>query len=101
MANESHYTNLVEESKLVHCCTRSLRDGLWSGLLGTLQKYGYTELNRASIVAAFRDACHILIQLQGSGENYPSIKGLLNHEEDSEQQVDEAWERTCKATEAG
>ncbi|KAK0946444.1 hypothetical protein LTR29_002206 [Friedmanniomyces endolithicus] len=50
------------------------RDGLWSGLVGTLQKYGYTEINRTSIGAAFEDAVSILINKQGSAEDSPAIK---------------------------
>ncbi|TKA33461.1 hypothetical protein B0A54_14638 [Friedmanniomyces endolithicus] len=52
----------------------SFRDGLWSGLVGTLQKYGYTEINRTSIGAAFEDAVSILINKQGSAEDSPAIK---------------------------
>ncbi|KAK1072852.1 hypothetical protein LTR74_002367 [Friedmanniomyces endolithicus] len=74
MADATRRAELAEESKLIYCCTRNLRDGLWSGLVGTLQKYGYTEVNRMRVVAAFRDAATILIQKQGSVEDFPSIE---------------------------
>ncbi|KAK1064470.1 hypothetical protein LTR12_007075 [Friedmanniomyces endolithicus] len=67
-------TRLIEESELVYCCRRSFRDGLWSGLVGTLQKYGYTEINRTSIVAAFEKTISILINKQSSAEDSPNIK---------------------------
>ena len=38
----------LKEAELVYCCTRSLRDGLRSGLIGSLQKHGYREKTVAS-----------------------------------------------------
>ncbi|KAK0935620.1 hypothetical protein LTR29_012846 [Friedmanniomyces endolithicus] len=74
MSDTTRRAELIEESKLIYCCTRNLRDGLWSGLVGTLQKYGYTEANRTRVVAAFKDAVTILIQKQGSVVDFPSIE---------------------------
>ncbi|KAK4900509.1 hypothetical protein LTR27_002225 [Elasticomyces elasticus] len=53
------------EADAVYCCTRTFRDGLQSGLVGSLQKYGYTDENRRLIVKAFNASCDILIYLTG------------------------------------
>ncbi|KAK1814865.1 hypothetical protein LTR12_010730 [Friedmanniomyces endolithicus] len=74
MADPTRRAELVEESKLIYCCSRNLRDGLWSRLVGTLQKYGYTAANRTRVAAAFKDAVTVLIQKQGSMEDFPIIE---------------------------
>ncbi|KAK0257512.1 hypothetical protein B0A54_08861 [Friedmanniomyces endolithicus] len=122
MSDTTRRAELIEESKLIYCCTRNLRDGLWSGLVGTLQKYGYTEANRTRVVAAFKDAVTILIQKQGSVVDFPSIEGAelglmvylgLEHmlttiganpwaysDEGDAEEVDEDFQKVCKAIEA-
>ncbi|KAK3626617.1 hypothetical protein LTR56_019683 [Elasticomyces elasticus] len=62
------------EADAVYCCTRNFRDGLQSGLVGSLLKYGYTDENRRLIVKAFNASCDILIYLTGQINDYPEIK---------------------------
>ncbi len=55
----------LKEAELIYCCTRSLRGGLRSGLIGSLQKHGYTEENRRIMVKAFDSATQIIFYLNG------------------------------------
>ncbi|KAK0272302.1 hypothetical protein LTR35_012885 [Friedmanniomyces endolithicus] len=64
----------LKEADLVYCCTRSLCDGLRSGLIGSLQKHGYTEENRRIMVKAFDAATQIIFYLNGKVEHYPEIR---------------------------
>ncbi|KAK0367257.1 hypothetical protein LTR91_005211 [Friedmanniomyces endolithicus] len=64
----------LKEAELIYCCTRSLRGGLRSGLIGSLQKHGYTEENRRIMVKAFDSATQIIFYLNGKVEHYPKIR---------------------------
>lgn len=51
---------LIHESKIIYCCKNSLDSALTSGLIGGMQKYGYTEANKQASLAAFVKVGNIL-----------------------------------------
>ncbi|KAK3635649.1 hypothetical protein LTR22_019076 [Elasticomyces elasticus] len=59
--NAAYTATSQAEAATIYCSTRDLADGLRSGLIGSLQKYGYNEKNRSTIVKASKAACTLLI----------------------------------------
>ncbi|KAK1064471.1 hypothetical protein LTR12_007074 [Friedmanniomyces endolithicus] len=76
----------LKEAELIYCCTRSLRDGLRSGLEGSLQKHGYTEENRRIMVKPFDATTQMVFYLNGGQQarsydlhwtvSSPQVEGL-------------------------
>ncbi|KAK4948892.1 hypothetical protein LTR10_012265 [Elasticomyces elasticus] len=59
--NAAYTATSQAEAATIYCSTRDLADGLRSGLIGSLQKYGYNEKSRSTIVKASKAACTLLI----------------------------------------
>ena len=43
----------MSDTKVVFCCKRDIKSAMRSGMIGTLQKFGYTEVTLPSRVASY------------------------------------------------
>jgi len=50
---------MQDEADVIFCCKTSARRAFWSGVIGTLQRCGYTDDNQEKIVKAFRKSIKI------------------------------------------
>ncbi|KAK5727741.1 hypothetical protein LTR17_012503 [Elasticomyces elasticus] len=71
--NATYAATSQAEAATIYCSTRDLADGLRSGLIGSLQKYGYNEKNRSTVVKASKAACTLLIYEKSHLIHYPEI----------------------------